>query len=211
MTYKKTLSSFLAVILILICMPLNVSADVRGDANGDGFLTVRDAAFIASYLSKRQALPESADFNNDGIVNIRDASAIANQLVSPYSEYAKIILELVNQERAKVGVSPLTLDQQLSNAANVRAEEITEYFSHSRPDGSSFSSVLDELSINYYCCGENIAVGCPTAEFTVQQWIKSPGHYGNIIDPNYTKLGVGYYYNANSAYGHHWVQLFKCD
>ena len=61
-----------------------VTLNVKGDANGDGVLNVRDAAYIAKTLSKGKAseLSESADFNGDGSVNVRDAAAIAKYLAT---------------------------------------------------------------------------------------------------------------------------------
>ncbi len=210
------LNKFLSVILtvFILSMSLSISAAasaVKGDANGDGALTVRDAAYIAVCLSKGQALDDICDYNGDGKVNIRDASAIASALVTPYAAYAKEMLKLVNEERAKVGVSPVVLNLMLTSAANVRAEEISESFSHTRPDGTAFSTVFKELGINYYCCGENIAAGISNAEDVVEMWVNSPAHYENIIDVNFTQLGVGYYYDSKSVFKHHWVQLFKCD
>lgn len=212
---KKVLSSILTAVISLsvICVSFNGTAAsaLRGDANGDGVISVRDSAYIASCLSKGIELDISADYNDDGTVNVRDASAISRDLITPYKSYVSKILELVNAERVKAGVKPLELDYSLINAANVRAEEISEVFSHTRPDSSEFSSVLDELDISYYCSGENIAAGSDSAKVVVQQWVNSPGHYSNIINPAFTKLGVGYYYDSNSTYQHYWAQIFKCD
>ena len=57
---------------------------VAGDANGDGKLNVRDAAFIAKSLAQGKAdeLPPEADFNGDGKINVRDAAAIAKFLAT---------------------------------------------------------------------------------------------------------------------------------
>ncbi len=212
MIYKKILSILLSVTFIMLRIPFSVAATIKGDANGDGELSIRDAAFIAGHLSKGMELNSSADYNNDGKVDIRDASSIACKLVSPCSaSYFQEMLSLVNNERAKVGAKPLTLNLALVNAANVRADEISEVFSHKRPDGSSFYTVLDDFSIEYYCSGENIAAGFTTAEITMEGWINSPSHYENIINPDFTQIGIGYYYDENSTYKHHWVQLFKCD
>ena len=58
-----------------------IAEGLRGDANGDGIINVRDAAAIASALAKGTELPSYADFNGDGKVNIRDAAAIAGSLL----------------------------------------------------------------------------------------------------------------------------------
>ncbi|MBR1421797.1 MAG: hypothetical protein IJ575_12190 [Selenomonadaceae bacterium] len=122
------------------------------------------------------------------------------------SQFAQEILDQVNQERARAGVAPLTLSEDLTYAADIRAEEIVENFSHTRPDGSSCFTVLDN---NYRNVGENIAAGSSTSEGTMNQWMNSPGHRANILNPNFTELGVGYVYRDGSEYGHYWVQLFR--
>ena len=125
---------------------------------------------------------------------------------APVSAYAQEVVRLVNIERGKAGLAPLELDAQLSAAAQVRAEEIDIDFSHSRPDGSSGFTVLKEMGISYRAVGENIAKGSPTPERVVQGWMNSAGHRANILNENFTVIGVGVYEDAAGIM--HWVQLF---
>lgn len=122
-------------------------------------------------------------------------------------DVARQVLALVNEERRKVGVAPLTLSAELQSAAAIRAEEITQKFSHTRPDGTNFQTILPNS--RYYIAGENIAAGNSTAAKVVQQWMNSPGHRANILRSDYTELGVGYVYKENSQYMHYWVQIFR--
>lgn len=122
-------------------------------------------------------------------------------------DVAQQVLALVNEERRKVGVAPLTLSAELQSAAAIRAEEITQKFSHTRPDGTNFQTILPNS--RYYIAGENIAAGNSTAAKVVQQWMNSPGHRANILRSEYTELGVGYVYKENSEYMHYWVQIFR--
>ena len=122
------------------------------------------------------------------------------------SNFAEEVLELVNIERQKVGVAPLKLSTGLTAKADIRAEEIVERFSHTRPDGSSCFSILQGM--RYRTCGENIAAGSPTPERVVEQWMNSPGHRANILNGAFKYLGLGYCYDENGEYDHYWVQLF---
>ena len=122
------------------------------------------------------------------------------------STFAQEVLDLVNVERAKAGVSPLILMDELTERADIRAEEIVNYFSHTRPDGTSCFTVLK--GIRYRTVGENIAAGNSTPEAVVDQWMHSPGHRANILKSDFKYLGLGYCYYENSEYGHYWVQLF---
>ena len=116
------------------------------------------------------------------------------------------VLNLCNAERAKYGLAPLTWDgANLAPGAAIRAQEITVYFSHTRPDGSScFSAVRNPGRV-----GENIAAGQRTPEEVVNTWMNSSGHRANILNANFRKLGVGYVYVPGSMYGHYWVQMFS--
>lgn len=124
----------------------------------------------------------------------------------PYSgNYAQAVLRLVNAERARSGAGALRLDSDLQAGAAVRAQELTELFSHTRPNGKKCDTVLK----NRRYVGENIAAGSNTPEAVVKQWMNSPGHRANILNPAYHFLGVGYVYAENSQYTHYWVQMFR--
>lgn len=117
---------------------------------------------------------------------------------------AQAVLELVNKEREQEGLPPLSLHEGLSAAAMVRAGEIAEVFSHTRPDGSGFFTAIDEYHIPYSAAGENIAAGMTEPEEVMMGWMESPGHRSNIMKPEYQYIGVGYAYEN----GGYWVQLF---
>ena len=120
--------------------------------------------------------------------------------------YVKEIVSLVNAERAKEGLSPVTLDTKVSAAAQVRAKECEQSFSHTRPNGSSFATALKEQNVSYRSAGENIAWGQRSPQEVVTAWMNSAGHRANIMNPNFTTIGVGYYQNAKGV--NYWCQLF---
>lgn len=122
------------------------------------------------------------------------------------SDYATQVVELVNMERAKEGLSPLTIDVAITTAATVRANEIQTSFSHTRPNGTQFSTALKEAGAQYTMAGENIAWGQKTPEAVVTAWMNSPGHRANIMNANFTRIGVGHVKNAAGT--SYWVQLF---
>ena len=96
------------------------------------------------------------------------------------SGYADAVVKLVNQERAKAGLKSLSVNQAAAAAANVRAREIEGAFSHTRPNGSSFSTALKEQGASYRAAGENIAYGQRSAEQVMEGWMNSSGHRANI-------------------------------
>ena len=120
--------------------------------------------------------------------------------------FAVEVLNLVNAERANLGIAPLRLADDLQEEAAIRAQEIVEVFSHTRPDGSDCFTVMKNRGRT---CGENIAAGHASASETVEQWMDSEGHRENILNPAFHELGVGYAYEDYSTYHHYWIQLFR--
>lgn len=122
----------------------------------------------------------------------------------------KSMLEYVNEYRESAGVEPLKLDDNLSQVATIRALELAwsgdaEDISHTRPNGTSWSTVYKEMNYNYKSAGENIAAGQRTVESVSTAWKNSPGHYKNMVNSKFTKVGFGYVDLNGTKY---WVQLF---
>ena len=120
-------------------------------------------------------------------------------------DFASQVVALVNAERTKQGLSALTIDTKVQQAALVRAKESAQSFSHTRPNGSSFSTALTEAGVSYRRAGENIAYGQSTPQQVMNAWMNSSGHRANILNANYTTIGVGYTVINGTAY---WAQLF---
>lgn len=122
-------------------------------------------------------------------------------------EAAEAVAALVNAARRDAGLSELELDADLCAAAQARAQEIAQSFSHTRPDGSSCFTILEEFGISYRAAGENIAMGQRTPEEVMDGWMNSSGHRANILNGTFTSIGVGYYVDGAGAA--HWVQIFQ--
>lgn len=118
------------------------------------------------------------------------------------------ILKLVNKERQKAGVPDLTLSDTLTKIATVKAKDMAEknYFSHQSPTYGSPFDMLKHFGVSYSYAGENIAAGQKTAAEVMNSWMNSSGHKANILNKNYTQLGVGF--TNGGQYGTEWVQLF---
>lgn len=119
------------------------------------------------------------------------------------------VLDLVNQERAKNGVGKLTLSNELTHVANLKAQDMRDknYFSHNSPTYGTPFEMLQQFGVKYSYAGENIAGGQKTPEAVMKDWLNSSGHRANILNKNYTELGVGYV--KGGQYGTYWVQLFR--
>ena len=127
---------------------------------------------------------------------------------TPIVAQMKEVLDLVNQERDKQGLNPVMLNSELNHVATLKAMDMRDnnYFDHnSRTYGTPFE-MLQNFGIHYNYAGENIAAGQKTSEQVMNDWMNSSGHRANILNKNYTHLGVGYV--EGGSYGTYWVQEF---
>lgn len=167
--------------------------------------------YYGGYSSKVKATKVTSGNNNNNNNNNNNSNNVgsdqnnASTSTSSNAAFTKEVLRLVNIERAKEGLSQLTTNSTLEKAAYIRSQEIKQSFSHTRPNGSSFSSILKEMNISYQAAGENIAYGQKTPEAVVNAWMNSSGHRANIMSKNFNKLGVGCYISNNVVY---WTQIF---
>jgi uncharacterized YkwD family protein len=115
------------------------------------------------------------------------------------------VVALVNEQRAANGLAPLTLSQSLSDVARAKSQDMHDnnYFSHTSPTYGSPFDMLSAFGISYRTAGENIAMGYSTPEAVMNGWMNSAGHRANILNANYTQIGVGYV-----ADGNYWTQEF---
>ncbi|KRF13486.1 CAP domain-containing protein [Paenibacillus sp. Soil787] len=119
------------------------------------------------------------------------------------STFANQVVNLVNQERAKAGLRPLTSNSVLTAMALDKAKDMYNngYFDHTSPTYGSPFDMMSTYGIRYSYAGENIAKGQQTPEAVMNAWMNSTGHRQNILSPNFTQIGVAYYNGE-------WVQEF---
>jgi len=127
------------------------------------------------------------------------------QVQTTISDFENRVAELVNAERAKYGLKPLTLSKVLSDGARMKSRDMHDnrYFSHTSPVYGSPFQMIRNFGLSFRTAGENIAYGQRTPQAVVNAWMNSSGHRANILNPSYTQIGVG-----NVASGHHWTQMF---
>lgn len=157
-------------------------------------------------VSPPASVPEEETTSAEVTAPETETTGSADSEDSSISEYAKKVVNLVNEERKKAGVNTVDIDIKLTNAANVRSKEIVSNFSHTRPDGTSFYTAIKEQGFSYRGCGENIAWGQKSPDEVMNAWMNSDGHRSNILNSKYTKIGVGVYEAPNGRI--YWTQLF---
>lgn len=127
---------------------------------------------------------------------------------STISAEANEVIRLVNVERSKNGLSPLKANAELSKVATAKAQDMIDnsYFSHTSPTYGSPFDMMKKFGINYTAAGENIAYGQKDAAEVMNSWMNSLGHRANILNSNFTEIGVGVAKDKNGT--PYWVQMF---
>lgn len=122
------------------------------------------------------------------------------------SSAATAVLTLVNQERAKVGCSPLRADASLAGLAQDFSDDMAArgFFDHTDPDGKTPWDRADQAGVQNLG-GENIARGQADAAAVMDSWMNSEGHRANILNCDYTRLGVGIHTGSGGPW---WTQDF---
>ncbi|MYL54736.1 sporulation protein [Pontibacillus yanchengensis] len=127
------------------------------------------------------------------------------QQASTLSQYEQKVVELTNEERTAQGLEPLKIDKQLSDVAEKKSEDMAQnnYFSHNSPTYGSPFDMMNQFGVDYRTAGENIAKGQPTPQEVVDAWMNSEGHRKNIMNSDFTHIGVGFVEDGNL-----WTQQF---
>ncbi|QFT89152.1 Cysteine-rich secretory protein family protein [Bacillus sp. THAF10] len=134
-----------------------------------------------------------------------DTNKQAQESTEGISETEMKVIELTNAERRKNGLSDLKADASLSNVARDKSKDMQQnnYFSHTSPNHGSPFDMMRDYGISYRTAGENIAMGQRSPEEVVQAWMNSEGHRKNILNGQFTHIGVGYVEEGN-----YWTQMF---
>jgi len=126
-------------------------------------------------------------------------------------------LRLVNEARARPrrcgdrafdATGPLRLDATLARAAEAHAQDMARrsYLEHRALDGSTPGDRATRAGYRWQAVGENLASGVFSAREAVEGWLQSPGHCANLMQPNFTEMGIAFAVNAGSEAGIYWAQ-----
>lgn len=132
-----------------------------------------------------------------------------NASSSEYADLYQQMIDSVNDFRTSYGLEPLVLNETLCDMAEIRAKEISVSFSHTRPDGTSSSTIFNDFNVQKGYSGENIAFYYKlSVTDVVEAWIESKAHCANMLNVDYNYIGVGLY-EYNGYY--YWVQVYSSD
>lgn len=121
------------------------------------------------------------------------------------------VVQLTNEARARYHLAPLHVQTSLTNSSSWMAQDMArhDYLHHTDFSGREIDPRLPELGYGDYSqIGENIAGGQLTAEEVVADWMRSPGHRANLLNPDFREIGVSHTVGLATWYKHYWVQDF---
>ncbi|MEM9909028.1 MAG: CAP domain-containing protein [Cyanobacteria bacterium P01_D01_bin.44] len=136
--------------------------------------------------------------------------SVATACTTQYSSFVTDLLSLTNDARASAGLDPLTFSYQLGQSAQTYAKEMADndFFSHTGLNNSTFGQRIAGADYKFSAIGENLGAGFSTPEGVVNGWLASEGHRKNILNEDFTDIGLGVFHNADSTHGTYWVQHF---
>ena len=189
---KSMLKLLACTVSAALCLSMSAAAFAETDVDGIQTTIGEAISTEAAESPYDSALTDDIYASATGTLNI---SGTQNYT------YASQVITLLNEQRVNNGLSPLTADSTLTAAAMQRAAETVIYFSHTRPDGSRCFTAFDGG-----WRGENIAAGQADPDEVITGWMNSTGHRKNILEANYTGVGVGCFNYKGINF---WVQCFS--
>jgi uncharacterized protein YkwD len=132
------------------------------------------------------------------------AAGETNRNLSPFQ-----IVEATNQARINAGLLPLTFNYRLAAAASDKTQDMKalRYFGHTSPSGLAPWDWIKKNNYNYLFAGENLAINYTNSEKLVQDWLASPSHRQNLLDPRYSDIGVNV--DSLEINGHRYVFIVE--
>ncbi|MEK3766129.1 CAP domain-containing protein [Solibacillus sp. FSL K6-4121] len=184
--------------MLIFALPTSASAATYTVKSGDTLWKIASKNQIG--LSELIAL--NPTLKNPDMIYVGDKIIISENEQQAVEEQ---VVSLVNKERAKAGLAPLTIDWELSRVAKYKSQDMHDkkYFSHTSPTYGSPFDMMKKFGISYKSAGENIAKGQRTATQVMDAWMNSSGHRANIMDAKFTHIGVGFVED-----GYYWTQMF---
>lgn len=182
--------------------------NIKGKKTGSCTLTVFNKKDTSECFKIKVKVTDSASSSSEGSawgtsVTVGGGTADNDGVAMSEEEYIDEVIRLVNIERESAGLAPFTKNDGLCTVADIRVKEVAKKFSHTRPDGTSCFTAFAEAGIKGGYMGENIAQGYRDPEEVVKGWMNSKPHRANILNSEFTDIGIGYDSSSKS-----WVQEF---
>ena len=197
-TLKKSLT--LIFIISLFCITAEAKTIQHTVVKGESMwkIAVKYQVGLSEIISANPQVSNPALIYPNQVLNI----PLMDESMTSFEQQ---VIDLTNEKRASRGLKPLNANWELSRVARYKSQDMAnnKYFSHTSPTYGSPFNMIKNFGIKYRSAGENIAYGQRTPAQVVNSWWNSAGHRANMLNANYTDIGVGYVANGN-----YWTQMF---
>ena len=197
-TLKKSLT--LIFIISLFCITAEAKTIQHTVVKGESMwkIAVKYQVGLSEIISANPQVSNPALIYPNQVLNI----PLMDESITYFEQQ---VIDLTNEKRASRGLKPLNANWELSRVARYKSQDMAnnKYFSHTSPTYGSPFNMIKNFGIKYRSAGENIAYGQRTPAQVVNSWWNSAGHRANMLNANYTDIGVGYVANGN-----YWTQMF---
>lgn len=197
-TLKKSLT--LIFIISLFCITAEAKTIQHTVVKGESMwkIAVKYQVGLSEIISANPQVSNPALIYPNQVLNI----PLMDESITSFEQQ---VIDLTNEKRASLGLKPLNANWELSRVARYKSQDMAnnKYFSHTSPTYGSPFNMIKNFGIKYRSAGENIAYGQRTPAQVVNSWWNSAGHRANMLNANYTDIGVGYVANGN-----YWTQMF---
>ena len=200
--FMKTLKKSLTLIFIisLFCITAEAKTIQHTVVKGESMwkIAVKYQVGLSEIISANPQVSNPALIYPNQVLNI----PLMDESITSFEQQ---VIDLTNEKRASRGLKPLNANWELSRVARYKSQDMAnnKYFSHTSPTYGSPFNMIKNFGIKYRSAGENIAYGQRTPAQVVNSWWNSAGHRANMLNANYTDIGVGYVANGN-----YWTQMF---
>jgi len=201
-------AAMLATLLLCVTAVLPVASGLRPQLSRSllGSQILDHTAFVENPVQRLLAPPntdpkrilESDPTSNPGEDAFLKLQFPPDLQIQPDPTAETRMLQLVNQARAQVSLSPLRTDTLLQQVAREHSADMYQrhYFSHQTPDGKTPYDRMTALRFHYVTAGENIAFA-PDVDQAFSSLMNSPDHKANILNPDFGCIGIGAYKGLN--------------
>lgn len=204
MKLKRCMTLFVALVLVIGVLPVSALAQ-------SGTYTVRSGdtmwkIAVRYQIGVSELIQANPQLKNPNLIYVGQRINIPS--IDNVKTLEQQVIDLVNKERAKNGLSQLKGNWELCRVARYKSQDMIDkgYFAHQSPTYGSPFTMMQSFGIRFSNGGENIAYGQRSPQEVMNSWMNSPGHRANILSATYNQMGCGVAKTSSGTY--YWTQMF---
>lgn len=178
-----------------------------------------EARSKGGFVVPESASPPAGETATQALAAAPSTAAATAGAAATLPAATQALLDEINRRRAegatcgsqrKAPAPPMRWSVQLLRAAESHVRDMARQpggIGHAGSDGSTVGTRVGATGYDWRSVGENVAAGRPTALATLAQWMASPGHCANIMNPGFAEVAVAGLNLPGTAYNHYWVMV----